>query len=92
MDAGPPTTPPIDPPTSNDQPEPGSSSPLTQGRGRVIPATCELHHGPVGYANLLVSRSGGTIVLDPHAVGCCVIRLDEAGAGALRDLLSEWLG
>jgi hypothetical protein len=46
----------------------------------------------VGYANLLVSRSGGTIVLDPHAVGCCVIRLDEAGAGALRDLLSEWLG
>jgi hypothetical protein len=47
--------------------------------------------GPVGYTNLMVSTSNATIVFDPHVAGCCVITLDQAGAGALRDALTEWL-
>jgi hypothetical protein len=65
---------------------------FSPARRRAIPATCELHRGSVGYTNLIVRKGDGNIVLDPHAVGCCVIRLDEAGASALRDTLMEWLG
>jgi hypothetical protein len=64
----------------------------SNGRRRVIPATCALHRGPVGFTNLLVSKRDGTIVLDPHATGCCVISLDEESATMLRDLLTQWLG
>jgi hypothetical protein len=39
----------------------------------------------------MVSTSNATIVLDPHIAGSCVITLDEAGACALRDALTEWL-
>jgi hypothetical protein len=59
---------------------------------RVIPATCSVHRGPVGFTNLVVSRREGTIVLDPHAVGSCVISLDEQAATSLCDALTEWLG
>lgn len=62
------------------------------GRRKVIPATCALHRGPVGFTNLLVSKRAGTIVLDPHVTGSCVISLDEDGATTLRDTLTEWLG
>lgn len=62
------------------------------GRRRAIPATCGLHRGSVGFTNLLVSMRDGTIVLDPHVTGSCVISLDEHGATALRDTLTEWLG
>jgi hypothetical protein len=34
-------------------------------RRKAIPATCGLHRGPIGFANLLMSMHGGTIVLDP---------------------------
>jgi hypothetical protein len=61
-------------------------------RRRAIPATCALHRGPVGFTNLLVTKRDGTIVLDPHVDGSCVICLDEDGATALRDTLMEWLG
>jgi hypothetical protein len=61
-------------------------------RRKVIPATCELHRGPVGFTNLLVTKRDGTIVLDPHVTGSCVISLDEEGATTLRDTLTEWLG
>jgi hypothetical protein len=61
-------------------------------RRRVIPATCELHGGAVGYTNLMVSKSAGVIVLDPHVTGACVISLDENAATALRDTLTKWLG
>jgi hypothetical protein len=61
-------------------------------RRKAIPATCALHRGPVGFANLMVSVSNGKVVLDPHVTGSCVITLDEAGACVLRDLLTEWLG
>ncbi|MEO7195476.1 MAG: hypothetical protein ABIZ05_11750 [Pseudonocardiaceae bacterium] len=61
-------------------------------RRKAIPATCSLHRGPVGFANLMVSVDNGTIVFDPHVTGSCVITLDEPGACLLRDLLTEWLG
>ncbi|MGH3981845.1 MAG: hypothetical protein ACREX8_01780 [Gammaproteobacteria bacterium] len=40
----------------------------------------------------MVSKRDGTIVLDPHAIGSCVITLDEDGAVAVRDVLIDWLG
>jgi hypothetical protein len=61
-------------------------------RRKAIPATCALHRGPTGFANLLVSMQGGTIVFHPHVTGACVISLDEEGATTLRDILTEWLG
>jgi hypothetical protein len=57
----------------------------------VIHGTCTTHGGARGFANLLVTRVGGVIVFDPHAVGCR-IELDEHEASALRDTLTEWLG
>jgi hypothetical protein len=61
-------------------------------RRKAIPATCGLHRGPIGFANLLVSMQNGTIIFDPHVTGSCVIALDEEGATTLRDILTEWLG
>jgi hypothetical protein len=58
---------------------------------RVIHSTCAEHPGARGFANLLVTKVDGVIVLDPHAVGCR-IELDELEAAALRDQLTEWLG
>jgi hypothetical protein len=40
----------------------------------------------------MVSKRDGTIVLDPHVAGSCVIFLDQDGAAALCDTLTEWLG
>lgn len=59
---------------------------------RVIPATCELHRAAAGFTNLLVTKRDGTIVLDPHVDGSCVISLGEDGATALCNTLTEWLG
>jgi hypothetical protein len=59
---------------------------------RAIPATCTTHGGTPGYTNLVVTRRGGSIQLDPHADGSCVIILDEAGARTLCEALQEWLG
>ena len=59
---------------------------------RAIAATCALHRGPMGFTNLLVSKRGATIVLDPHVDGSCVISLDQDAATALCDTLTEWLG
>ena len=62
-------------------------------RRKAIPATCQLHRGPIGFATLMVSKhDDGTIVFDPHVTGASVISLDEEGATKLRDLLTEWLG
>lgn len=60
-------------------------------RRKAIPASCELHRGAVGFANLLVSMQDGWIVFDPHVTGACVIALDEEGATTLLYLLKEWL-
>lgn len=71
---------------------PGQDLPTRSNR-RTIPATCSLHRGPTNFTNLVLSKaSDGTIVLAPHAVGLCTIVLDEDGATAVRDALTEWLG
>jgi hypothetical protein len=61
-------------------------------RRKTIPATCRLHRGPIGFANLLVSMQGRSVVFDPHVTGACLTVLEEEGATALRDILTEWLG
>ncbi len=58
---------------------------------RTIPVTCQIH-GSQGFCNLRVSKVDGEIVLDPHVDGSCVLRLDEAAAAQLFDMLGEWLG
>lgn len=62
------------------------------GRRKAIPATCGLHQGPMGFANLMVSLQGDSVVFDPHVTGECLITLEEKSAKALRDILTEWLG
>ncbi len=60
---------------------------------RNIHATCTQHGGPVGFTNLVVTkRRDGDVELDPHVAGCCLVRLDEAGARVLSEALVEWLG
>jgi hypothetical protein len=59
---------------------------------KAIPATCGLHRGPIGFANLMVSLQGDSVVLDPHVTGECLITFDEQSATTLRDLLTHWLG
>ncbi len=61
-------------------------------RRKAIPATCGVHRGPIGFANLLVSMQNGWIVFDPHVTGECVIALDEEGATALCNTVLRWLG
>jgi hypothetical protein len=70
----------------------GHAGGSSRGRRKAIPATCGLHRGPVGFANLMVSMQGRSIVFDPHVTGACVITLEEEGAKTLRNLLTEWLG
>jgi hypothetical protein len=68
-------------------------SPRPSNRFRKgIPATCARHRGPIGFANLMISKQGESLVLDPHVTGECLITLDDQSAKALRDILTEWLG
>ncbi|MGH3828427.1 MAG: hypothetical protein ACRDQX_14850 [Pseudonocardiaceae bacterium] len=59
---------------------------------RAIGATCAVHRGPRGFANLVVEKQGDEIILDPHVTGECVIILDEPAARVLFEALEEWLG
>jgi hypothetical protein len=61
-------------------------------RRKALPATCSLHRGPIGFANLLVSMQGRSVVFDPHGTGACLYVLDEEGATTLLGTLTEWLG
>jgi hypothetical protein len=81
--------PPVPDSVSNSGPD---QTKYTARRRKAIPATCQLHRGPIGFANLMVSKHDGTITFDPHVTGSCVISLDEEGATTLRDLLTAWLG
>jgi hypothetical protein len=60
---------------------------------RTIPVTCTTHPGGTNFCNLLmIKESDGTIVLDPHVAGCCVLRFDEEAATTVLETLGEWLG
>jgi hypothetical protein len=58
---------------------------------RTISTTCQIH-GSSGFCNLRVSKVNGEIVLNPRVDGSCVLRLNEAAATRLFDILGEWLG
>ncbi|HEY3688999.1 MAG TPA: hypothetical protein VGL46_01650 [Pseudonocardiaceae bacterium] len=64
----------------------------TSDRRRVLQASCSVHQGALGFANVVVRQRGGLIELDCHLDGSCVLTLDEDGATQLRDVLIEWLG
>lgn len=76
---------------TNGDSEAASTQPARSNR-KVIHATCALHRSPVGFANVVVSKRGGTIVFDPHVDGACLLVLAEGEAVALRDTLTRWLG
>jgi hypothetical protein len=42
--------------------------------------------------NVVLTKRGSEIELDPHATGSCVITFDEDAATAVRDTITEWLG
>jgi hypothetical protein len=58
----------------------------------VIHATCTQHGGSRGFTNVVMTKRGDEIELDPHATGSCVITFDEDAATAVRDTITEWLG
>jgi hypothetical protein len=66
--------------------------PLNHRLRKGIPATCGLHRGPIGFANLMISKQGESFVLDPHVTGECLITLNENSAKELHNILTEWLG
>lgn len=61
-------------------------------RRTVIHVTCSTHGGARGFANLVVSKRNGEIVMDPHVTGSCVLIFGEPAASQLFDVLGEWLG
>lgn len=69
-----------------------SAPPVAARTRRVIHATCTRHGGARGFANLVVAKTGGEIILDSHVTGACVLVLGVEAATELRDQLSEWLG
>ncbi|MGH3781239.1 MAG: hypothetical protein ACRDRO_11615 [Pseudonocardiaceae bacterium] len=58
---------------------------------RTILTTCRVH-GAEGFCNLRLTKTGGTIEIDPHVDGGCVIVLDEKAAGEVFDAIGAWLG
>ncbi len=72
-------------------PSDSATGPMRASQRRVLMTTCQTH-GAAGFTNLLVTKEGGYIVLNPHLGNCCLLRLDEQIATALYHLLGEWLG
>lgn len=62
------------------------------GSRKVIHASCSLHGGPAGFANVVLRKVDGEIELDPHVTGACVLRFVEHEAAALAGTILEWLG
>lgn len=72
-----------------------TGAPPTHGASpnrKVIHASCSVHRGPAGFANLVASKRDGQIELDSHVDGSCVLTLAEDAAIVLRDALTQWLG
>ena len=72
----------------------GAIAGASRDNRRAIPVSCALHRGPRGFANLVVEKQSGEIVLDVHVTGACVIILilDEDAATVLFEVLRKWLG
>jgi hypothetical protein len=72
--------------------QPSETEHRSHSNRKVIHATCALHRGPVGFANVVLTKRGDEVELDPHVTGCCVITFEEDAATAVRDTITEWLG
>lgn len=59
---------------------------------RVLRATYLPCGDARGFTNLAITRVDGGVQLDPHAVGACVVRLSDAEARTLGQVLRDWLG
>jgi hypothetical protein len=59
---------------------------------KVIHATCAKHGGSKGFTNVVLTKRGDEIELDPHVTGGCVITFDKDAASVVRDTITEWLG
>lgn len=70
---------------------PPRTQPTSDRRRVVLHASCSVHQGALGYANVVVRQRGGLIELDCHVDGSCLLTLDEDAATQLRDVLIEWL-
>lgn len=55
----------------------------------MVMTTCQAH-GAAGFTNLLVTKEGGFIVLNPHVGNCCLLRLDEQAATEVYHLTLRW--
>jgi len=65
---------------------------MTNPDRRLIPATCQVHGGCIGFTNLVLTHlPTGEVVFDPHVDQSCVLRLDRASVGMVYDVLGEWL-
>ena len=69
----------------------GATAGASRENRTAIPVSCALHRGPRGFANLVVEKQGGEIVLDPHVTGACVIIFDDDAATTLFEVLRRWL-
>lgn len=58
---------------------------------RTIPGAYQVDEGCREGCTLRVSKTKGEIMLDPYIAGACVISLEESGALAMRNTLTEWL-
>ena len=68
-----------------------STGSTRRAQRRVLMTTCQAH-GAADFTNLLVTKEGGHIVLNPHIGNCCVLRLEEKTATVLYHLFGQWLG
>jgi hypothetical protein len=67
--------------------QPPESKQQPRRNRRVIHATCSRHGGGTGFTNLVATKRDGSIELDPHADGSCLLTLDEEAATQRRRLL-----
>jgi hypothetical protein len=71
----------------------GSGKPARRDRNRrVIDIYCSTHGGARNFTPLVCTKVDDLIQLDPHAMGLCVLVLNEKAASELFDVLGEWLG
>jgi hypothetical protein len=73
------------------------SAPETgQGQGsgyrhKAINGWCALHGGVRGFSNIVIRKVEDGIELDPHAVGACVLAIDEENTRTMVETVAEWL-
>ena len=70
----------------------GTGKPRRDPNRRVIDVYCSAHGGARNFTPLVCTKVDDIIQLDPHAMGLCVLVLNEQAASELFDVLGAWLG